>query len=102
MQVIKALREIPDKKGTNYFSISLVEEAAATASNVAEIQAAEPKEAAKALPDDLLHQVVVLGSKKECLERLRQIRNLGVEPLVVPVGTGNPIYKILNELDPSY
>lgn len=70
--------------------------------NLSEIQAAEPREAAKALPDDLLHQVVVLGSKQDCLTRLRQIRDLGVEPLVVPVGATNPILKTLKELDPSY
>lgn len=70
--------------------------------DLSEIQAAEPKEAAKALPDDLLNQVVVMGSKNDCLTRLRQIRDLGVEPLVVPVGSLNPILKIFNELDPSY
>ena len=40
-QVIKGLREVPDKKGTNYFSMALIEEAAVTAVNVAEIQAAD-------------------------------------------------------------
>lgn len=70
--------------------------------DLSEIQAAEPREAAKLLPDDLLNQVVVMGSKNDCLARLRQIRDLGVEPLVVPVGFSNPIRKIFNELDPSY
>ena len=41
MQVIRGLKEVPDRKGSNFFSMELLEQAKHSAANVAELQAAD-------------------------------------------------------------
>lgn len=63
--------------------------------DLAELQAAPADQAAGHLPDELLHELVILGSARECRDRLDEIAAAGVRPLVVPVGAGDPARKLL-------
>lgn len=60
-----------------------------------ELQAAPPDQAARHLPEELLHELVVLGSARECRERIDAIAAAGVRPVVVPVGAGDPARRLL-------
>ncbi|MCW2634377.1 MAG: class F420-dependent oxidoreductase [Blastococcus sp.] len=59
------------------------------------LQAAPADEAAGLLPEDLLHELVILGSAQECRNRIDAIAAAGVRPVVVPVGAGDPARKLL-------
>jgi alkanesulfonate monooxygenase SsuD/methylene tetrahydromethanopterin reductase-like flavin-dependent oxidoreductase (luciferase family) len=63
-----------------------------------ELRTAPRGKAADLLPDDLLHELVVLGTATECRDRLDTLERAGVTPLAVPVGTGDAARRLLTQL----
>lgn len=64
------------------------------------LRAADPAEAPALLPDLLFDELCWLGSAADCRLRLAELSKAGVQPLCVPVGTGDATGRLLAALCP--
>jgi alkanesulfonate monooxygenase SsuD/methylene tetrahydromethanopterin reductase-like flavin-dependent oxidoreductase (luciferase family) len=58
-------------------------------------------QAADALPAELLHELVVIGSAPECRARFARMSRSGLNPVVVPAGRPDQTERILGAFDPA-
>lgn len=63
--------------------------------DLVKLQEAPADQAADHLPDELLQELVIMGSAEECRDRIDAIASAGVRPVVVPVGAADPARKLL-------
>jgi alkanesulfonate monooxygenase SsuD/methylene tetrahydromethanopterin reductase-like flavin-dependent oxidoreductase (luciferase family) len=63
-----------------------------------ELRATPREKAADLVPDDLLHELVFVGTAGECRERFGALDRAGVTPLAVPVGAGDNTRRLLTQL----
>jgi alkanesulfonate monooxygenase SsuD/methylene tetrahydromethanopterin reductase-like flavin-dependent oxidoreductase (luciferase family) len=58
-------------------------------------------QAADAVPAELLHELVVIGSAPECRARFARMSRAGLNPVVVPAGRPDQTERILAAFDPA-
>jgi len=62
------------------------------------VLAATSDDAADAIPDDLLHELVIVGSPQECRARVDAFLSAGVTPLLAPVGAAARTANLIDRL----
>jgi alkanesulfonate monooxygenase SsuD/methylene tetrahydromethanopterin reductase-like flavin-dependent oxidoreductase (luciferase family) len=65
------------------------------------LRSVAPDRAADALPDELLHELVVIGNEQECRDRFDALSRAGVTPVAVPIGVGDSTRRLLAQLGPG-